>query len=116
MENCLQNSLVKKNLNIVNRIREAIDYLDKPTNQKIDYWASQRKPARWPKIFVVMRMYWKNLPMEYYDFRTKSWATLCDVQNWRSCTSMVAHGTCIYFIGGEETDSESPTGKAIRIL
>lgn len=38
VENCLQNSLVKKNLNIVNKIKEAIDYLDKPTNQKIDYW------------------------------------------------------------------------------
>ena len=60
---------------------------------------SQEKPTRWPKIFVVMRMYWKNLPMEYYDFRSKNWVTLCDVQNWRSCTSMVAHGTCIYFIG-----------------
>ena len=23
---------------------------------------------------------------------------------------MVSHGTCIYFIGGEETDSDSPTG------
>ena len=57
-----------------------------------------------------MRMYWKNLPMEYYDFRNKSWTSLCDVQNWRSCTSMVSHGTCIYFIGGEETDSDSPTG------
>ena len=68
------------------------------------------KPARWPKIYVVMRMYWKNLPMEYYDFRNKSWTSLCDVQNWRSCTSMVSHGTCIYFIGGEETDSDSPTG------
>ena len=48
--------------------------------------------------------------MEYYDFRHKTWTSLCDVQNWRSCTSMVSHGTCIYFIGGEETDSDSPTG------
>jgi len=110
VENCLQNSLVKKNLNIVNKIKEAIEYLERPTDQKIDYWTSQEKPTRWPKIFVVMRMYWKNLPMEYYDFRSKNWVTLCDVQNWRSCTSMVAHGTCIYFIGGEETDAESPTG------
>ena len=38
VENCLQNSLVKKNLNIVNKIKEAIDYLDKPTDQKIDFW------------------------------------------------------------------------------
>jgi hypothetical protein len=48
--------------------------------------------------------------MEYYDFRTKSWHVLCDVQNWRSCTSMVSHDTCIYFLGGEESDPESPTG------
>lgn len=38
VENCLQNTLVKKNPNIVNKIKEAIDYLDKPTNLKIDYW------------------------------------------------------------------------------
>eukprot|EP00093_Oithona_nana_P014854 14854.XXX_882082_879061_1 [CDS] Oithona nana genome sequencing. len=110
VENCLQNSVVKKNLNLVNKLKAAIDYLEKPTDEKIDYWTTKPKPARWPKIYVVMRMYWKNLPMEYYDFRNKSWTSLCDVQNWRSCTSMVSHGTCIYFIGGEETDSDSPTG------
>ena len=38
VENCLQNSLVKKNLNIVNKIKEAIEYLERPTDQKIDYW------------------------------------------------------------------------------
>jgi hypothetical protein len=41
------------------------------THQKQDYWSSKAKPPRWPKIFVVMRMYWKNLPMEYYDFKLK---------------------------------------------
>ena len=74
--------------------------------------------------------------MEYYDFRSKTWNTLCDVNNWRSCTSMVrffflrfkiaalltfikiytciffqvSHGTCIFFLGGEESDKDSPTG------
>merc|ERR1712223_2147158 len=110
VENCLQSGLVKKSLNLVNKLNEAMDYFDKPTDQKIDYWTSNPKPARWPKILVISRMYWKNLPMEYYDFRSKTWNTLCDVNNWRSCTSMVSHGTCIYLIGGEETDAESPTG------
>ena len=65
------------------------------------YRTSNPKPLRWPKILVISRMYWKNLPMEYYDFRSKSWNTLCDVNNWRSCTSMVSHGTCIFFLGGK---------------
>ena len=86
-------------------------YIFHQKNRQIHFFRTTKpKPARWPKIYVVMRMYWKNLPMEYYDFRNKSWTSLCDVQNWRSCTSMVSHGTCIYFIGGEETDSDSPTG------
>lgn len=110
VEQYMQNSQVKKNRNLVNKLQEAKNYLDKNTNEKIDYWTTKPKPARWPKIFVVMRMYWKNLPMEYYDFRTKSWHVLCDVQNWRSCTSLVSHATSVYLLGGEESDPESPTG------
>ena len=110
VDESLNNSEVKKNVHLVEKLKEAKAYLDRDNDGKIDYWTSRSKPARWPKIFVVMRMYWKNLPMEYYDFRTRSWDVLCDVQNWRSCTSMVSHGTCIYFLGGEESDPESPTG------
>lgn len=91
-------------------MRKIVHFSSKKIRQIYFFRTTKPKPARWPKIYVVMRMYWKNLPMEYYDFRNKSWTSLCDVQNWRSCTSMVSHGTCIYFIGGEETDSDSPTG------
>jgi hypothetical protein len=38
VEDSLQNSQVKKNRNLVNKLKEAIDYLDKPTDEKIDYW------------------------------------------------------------------------------
>ena len=38
VENCLQNSVVKKNLNLVNKLKAAMDYLEKPTDEKIDYW------------------------------------------------------------------------------
>ena len=38
VENCLQSGLVKKSLNLVNKLNEAMDYFDKPTDQKIDYW------------------------------------------------------------------------------
>ena len=48
--------------------------------------------------------------MEYYNFRTREWHELGTVQNWRSCTSLAAHGSRIFLIGGEEADSNSPTG------
>ena len=38
VENCLQSSLVKKSLNLANKLNEVMDYFDKPTDQKIDYW------------------------------------------------------------------------------
>ena len=57
-----------------------------------------------------MRMYWKNLPMEYYDFKTKTWNVLTAVQNWRSCAALVAHHSNVYLVGGEEVDKYSPTG------
>ena len=85
-------------------------YFGKDAPGKIEYWDGKQKPARWPKIFVVMRMYWKNLPMEYYDFRTKTWSVLCTVQNWRSCAALVAYQCHVYLVGGEETDKKSPTG------
>ena len=82
-------------------MKEAKDYLLMDTNTKIDYWTKpgRSKPARWPKVLVVMRMYWKNLPMEWYDFRTRTWETLSDVQNWRSCTAMVGHRSTIFLLG-----------------
>ena len=55
---------------------EAKKYLEKRADEKVEYWTDRPKPARWPKIFVVMRMYWKNLPMEYYDFRYAQHTTL----------------------------------------
>ena len=84
-----------------NVMKEAKDYLRMDTNTKIDYWTKpgRSKPARWPKVLVVMRMYWKNLPMEWYDFRTRTWETLSDVQNWRSCTAMVGHCSTIFLLG-----------------
>ena len=84
-----------------NVMNEAKDYLRMDTNTKIDYWTKpgRSKPARWPKVLVVMRMYWKNLPMEWYDFRTRTWETLSDVQNWRSCTAMVGHRSTIFLLG-----------------
>lgn len=87
VEQSSRSHLVKKNRNLATALEEARTYLAKVncsrfpavrynthlqnTHQKQDYWNSKPKPARWPKIFVVMRMYWKNLPMEYYDFKTK---------------------------------------------
>merc|ERR1711971_587232 len=102
--------LVKKNKNLATALEEARTYLAKNTQGKQDYWSSKPKPARWPKIFVVMRMYWKNLPMEYYDFKSKTWRQLTPVQSWRSCTALVGHKHNIYLLGGEEVDPESPTG------
>jgi hypothetical protein len=71
---------------------------------------SRAKPPRWPKLLVVVRMYWRNLPMEYYDFGLRQWGVLGAVQGWRSCAALVAHNGCVWLIGGEETDADSPTG------
>ena len=32
------------------------------------------------------------------------------VQQWRSCAALVSHRSNVYLVGGEETDSDSPTG------
>ncbi len=32
------------------------------------------------------------------------------VQYWRSCAALVSYGSFVYLVGGEEKDSESPTG------
>ena len=69
VEQCKRDSVVKKSKNLSVAFDEALSYLEKGMNEKIQYWTDKQKPPRWPKIFVVMRMYWKNLPMEYYDFR-----------------------------------------------
>ena len=84
-----------------NVVNEAKDYLRMDTDTKIDYWKKpgRSKPARWPKVLVVMRMYWKNLPMEWYDFRTRTWETLSEVHNWRSCTALVGHRSTIFLLG-----------------
>ena len=100
----------KKTKNLAIAFEEAKKYIGKDTQGKIRFWVDKSKPARWPKIFVVMRMYWKNLPMEYYDFKTKTWSVLTGVQNWRSCAALVAHHSNVYLVGGEEVDQDSPTG------
>lgn len=109
-EQLARNQAVKRNKNLAIALDEAKNYFAKSTDEKIDYWSTKSKPGRWPKIFVVMRMYWKNLPMEYYDFRSRQWNVLCPVQNWRSCTAIVSHRCSIYLLGGEEADPDSPTG------
>lgn len=101
---------VKKTKNLGIAFEEAKKYIGKDTKDKIRFWVDKPKPQRWPKIYVVMRMYWKNLPMEYYDFRTKTWSSLTPVQNWRSCASLASHHSNVYLVGGEEVDKESPTG------
>ena len=97
-KNVRYNSVSEALENVMN---EAKDYLLMDTDTKIDYWtkAGRSKPARWPKVLIVMRMYWKNLPMEWYDFRTRTWETLSEVQNWRSCTALVAHCSTIFLLG-----------------
>lgn len=105
-----RDSRVKKSKNLAIAFEEAKRYFDKDPSEKIRYWTNKKKPGRWPKIFVVMRMYWKNLPMEFFDFRTKQWNILCNVQNWRSCAALVAFHSNIYLVGGEEVDAKSPTG------
>ena len=71
VEQCRRDSIVKKSRNLPLAFDEAKRYMEKGPEERIKYWADKPKPPRWPKIFVVMRMYWKNLPMEYYDFKTK---------------------------------------------
>jgi hypothetical protein len=50
---------VKRNKNLADVLTEAKNYMDKKTEEKIEFWSSKERPARWPKIFVVLRMYWK---------------------------------------------------------
>ena len=97
-KNVRYNSVSEALENVMN---EAKDYLKMDTDTKIDYWtkSGRSKPARWPKVLVVMRMYWKNLPMECYDFRTRTWESLSEVQNWRSCTALVAHRSTLFLLG-----------------
>ena len=110
LEQHCRSARAKKIGNLSNALEEAKDYFSKDAPGKTDFWKGRQKPARWPKIFVVMRMYWKNLPIEYYDFQTRTWSVLCTVDNWRSCAAMVAYQSNIYLLGGEETDKKSPTG------
>ena len=59
MEQSLRDSRVKRNKNLADVLTEAKNYMDKKTEEKIEFWSSKGKPVRWPKIFVVLRMYWK---------------------------------------------------------
>jgi len=110
VEQTLNCPILKKNTNLVETVKEAASYLAKSKEEKLSHWATATRPPRWPKIFIVMRMYWKNLPMEYYDFRKKCWKQLGEVENWRSCISTVGYKSNIYLLGGEEVDTASPTG------
>ena len=56
---------------------QAREYVNADSETKVKYWNERRKPERWPKILVVMRMYWKNIPMEYYDFRYVGHQRMC---------------------------------------
>ncbi len=89
---------------------EVKKYLGRPPEERVAYWAERRKPARWPKIFVALRMYWRNLPMEYYDFAAGEWRPLAPVRHWRSCGALAGHRSVVYLVGGEEADADSPTG------
>ena len=55
----MRDSRVKRNKNLADVLTEAKNYMDKKTEEKIEFWSSKGKPVRWPKIFVVLRMYWK---------------------------------------------------------
>ncbi len=118
VEQYRRDSRVKKNRNLGIAFEEAKRYFVSEPSEKIRYWTDRapggRKPPRWPKILVVMRMYWKNLPMEYYDFRTREWSVLAEVQYWRSCSAVVSYGSYVYLVGGEEKDTDSPTGEESR--
>ncbi len=74
---------MKKTKNLAIAFEEAKRYAAADPREKIRYWSERRgdgrKPPRWPKILVVMRMYWKNLPMEYFDFRARQWSKLAEV-------------------------------------
>ena len=59
MDQSLRDSRVKRNKNLADVLTEAKNYMDKKTEEKIEFWSSKGKPVRWPKIFVVLRMYWK---------------------------------------------------------
>ena len=84
VEQWRRDSRVKKSKNLSVAFDEAKRYLEKRADEKIKYWTDKPKPARWPKIFVVMRMYWKNLPMEYYDFRYCTYCTTSSIQSGAS--------------------------------
>ncbi len=90
VEQYRRDSRVKKTKNLAIAFEEAKRYAAADPAAKIRYWTERggggahgRKPPRWPKILVVMRMYWKNLPMEYYDFKAKQWNRLADVRERR---------------------------------
>ena len=35
---------------------------------------------------------------------------MTEVKQWRSCAALVGHRSNVYLVGGEEEDTESPTG------
>ena len=99
------------NPSLLEDVQEAKDYMKMMPKDQTKYWTMRGgKPRTFPKIFVAMRMYWKSLPMEYFDFSTRQWRTLCPVRNWRSCSALVAFRHFAYLVGGEELDESSPTG------
>ncbi len=55
----MRDSRVKRNKNLTDVLNEAKRYMEKKPEEKIQFWTSKEKPPRWPKIFVVIRMYWK---------------------------------------------------------
>jgi len=59
VEQYIRDSRVKRNKNLADVLTEAKKYMDKKTEEKILFWITKEKPSRWPKIFVVVRMYWK---------------------------------------------------------
>jgi len=55
----MRDSRVKRKKSLIEVLNEAKKYGEKKTEEKIQFWKSKEKPSRWPKIFVVMRIYWK---------------------------------------------------------
>ncbi|XP_059085946.1 LOW QUALITY PROTEIN: kelch-like protein diablo [Tigriopus californicus] len=89
-----RDSRVKKSKNLAIAFEEAKRYFDKDPTEKIRYWTNKKKPGRWPKIFVVMRMYWKNLQSK------AKWKMMASMSTARSSHTVEVLDGNIYVVGG----------------
>ena len=66
--------------------------------EKLNYWADQPKPSRWPKLLVCLSYAEKSL--EYYDFSLGQCGLLTEKPDWVFGAELVQCAGALFTVGG----------------